>query len=167
MGWIAVKNKAAVYFGKYRYAVLILIVGAVLMLIPGKTEQTKSAASVPSAPSAETNVTQELTQILEQIKGVGKVQVMLTVASGEMTIYQYDEDSQTGEKGSIRKETVIISDSDRNEAGLIQQTIPPKYQGAVIVCEGADHASVCLAVADAVSKVTGLGTDRICVLKMK
>ena len=167
MDWIGMKNKAQNLFKKYRYAILILVVGAALMLIPGRSAASPQTNTEPTPQAEQTTITQELTQILGQISGVGKVQVMLTVASGEMTVYQYDENSNAGENGSIRKDTVIITDSDRNESGLIQQVIPAKYLGAVIVCDGADHPAVCLAVVDAVSKVTGLGADRICVLKMK
>ena len=43
----------------------------------------------------------------------------------------------------------------------------PVYKGAVVVCEGADHASVKLNIVQAVSSLTGLGSDKITVLKMK
>lgn len=167
MDWLTIKNKGISMISKYKFAILILVIGAILMLIPGKSAKKSVGPESQAVPVAEKSITEELTQILGQIKGVGKVQVMLTVASGEMTIYQYDEDSQTGENGSIRKQTVIVSDADRNETGIIQQIIPPKYQGAVVVCDGGDHPSVRLAIVDAVSKVTGLGSDRISVLKMK
>lgn len=35
-----------------------------------------------------------------------------------------------------------------------------------MVCQGADNAAVRLAIVEAVSKVTGLGANRISVLKM-
>jgi len=49
----------------------------------------------------------------------------------------------------------------------VQQVNPPTYLGAVIVCQGADSASVRLAIVSAVGSVTGLSTDKITVLKMK
>ena len=116
---------------------------------------------------ARTDITEELTEILCQIEGAGRVKVMLTAATGETTVYQQDEDITSGENGSIRRETVIITDSDRGQSGLVQQVNPPEYLGAIIVCEGADRAAVRLSIIEAVSKVTGLGTDRISVLKMK
>ena len=39
--------------------------------------------------------------------------------------------------------------------------------GAVVVCDGADSASVTLEIVNAVSAYTGLGSNRIIVLKMK
>jgi stage III sporulation protein AG len=41
----------------------------------------------------------------------------------------------------------------------------PAYQGAVIVCQGADNSAVRLAVSEAVSALTGLSSDKISILK--
>ena len=67
----------------------------------------------------------------------------------------------------IQTETVLISGSDRGQEGLIKQINAPTYRGAIILCQGADSPSVCLAIKEAVSKVTGLDTSEISVLKMK
>lgn len=168
MDWVGIGRKATDFISKYRYVLLVLVIGLALMLLPGRSEQDETASVQPEATVQEqTDITDELTQILSQIEGAGKVQVMLTVATGQTTVYQYDEDISNGETGSIRRDTVIITDKDRTQAGLIQQINPPTYQGAIIVCEGAERASVRLCIIEAVSKVTGLGTDRISVLKMK
>ena len=93
---------------------------------------------------------------------------MLTLAAGEKTVYQTDQDQDHNENsGSVQVETVILSDSNRNEYGLIQQILAPEYRGAVIVCEGADDPAVKYAIMEAVKNMTGLGFDRISVLKMK
>jgi len=63
--------------------------------------------------------------------------------------------------------TITVTGTNRNEEGLIKQINPPTYLGAIIICQGADSASVRLAIVDAVSKLTGLGADSIAVLKMK
>ena len=165
MDWAGLKNKGAALFKKYRFALLILLAGAVLLLIPGKSN--KQTEQIKSEQVQTVTVTDELTEILRSIKGVGKVQVMLTIASGEKTTYEYDEEIHSGENGSVRKNVVVITDGNRNEYGLVTQVTPPEYLGAVVVCEGADHASVRLSVVEAVSKATGLGADRISVLKMK
>ena len=78
----------------------------------------------------------------------------------------YQTDTQTS-GDTCRVDTVIVTDSDRKEQGLIQKLNPPKYMGAIIVCKGAGNAAVKLAVVEAVSRVTGLGADQISVLKMK
>ena len=60
-----------------------------------------------------------------------------------------------------------MTDNQRAESGLVCQRFPPIYKGAIIVAEGGDLASVKLAIVDAVSDATGLGADKISVLKME
>lgn len=162
-----IKGKAKELLGKYRYAVLILVLGIALMLLPesGTKQETPEPAQ---ADSGELTVEQQLSQLLSRIQGAGEVEVMLSLASGAQTVYQTDTDtSDDGTKTSGRSDTVTVTDSDRNETGLIAQVNPPVYQGAVILCQGADNPAVRLAVVDAVSKYTGLGADKISVQKMK
>jgi len=171
MDWITFRKRTEDFIRKYRYALLVLLIGLALMLIPEKiTKQEKipEQSSAQKADNQQTNVMQELTAVLSQIEGVGKVKVMLSISAGENTIYQQDEEIVTGEADStVNRETVILTDGSRGQSALIQQVIPPKYLGAIIVCEGADRSAVRLNVIEAVSNVTGLGTDRISVLKMK
>lgn len=153
---------------KYQYAILVLAIGMMLMIWPSKRNSQKEEAKTAVVHSQTENPSQELEHILSQIQGVGKVQVLLTIKSGESTVYQMDEDMSTTENNtSVRKETVIITDSNRNQQPLVVQVLPPQYLGAVVVCQGAENATVRLAVVEAVRNATGLGADHICVLKMK
>lgn len=167
MDWITHSGKLKELFGKYKYVLLILGLGILLMLIPERTQEApvETPAAVQPAPSSKT---QELEAILSQISGVGKVKVLLTEAAGAETVYQTNEDrSSSADSESVRVETVIITDSGREETGLVRTVTPPIYLGAIIVCQGGDSASVKLSVVEAVSNVTGISTDRITVLKMK
>ena len=93
---------------------------------------------------------------------------MLTIKEGEQILYQTDTNSsQTGDSASSTSKTVIISDKNRTQSALICQVYSPKYQGAIILCTGANDSSVKLAIVDAVSKITGLGADKISVLELK
>lgn len=161
------KVKIHSLFQKYKYVVLVLAVGIVLMLLPtGK--QTKTEPALITDEDSILSVEIRLTQILQQVKGAGDVQVLLTEAFGEEIVYQTNEDiSNTDESSSSRRDTMTITDSERNEKGLVRQKNPPQYLGAVIVCQGGDQPTVRLAIIDAVSKVTGLGADKISILKMK
>ena len=156
------KEKLTGLVKQYRYVALVVLLGLVLMAIPEKQTQQDTAVSVQSAE--EVSAEARLEQILGQIEGVGKVQVLLTEAEGERTRYIYNEDSSSG---SIRSEAVIITDGDRAQQGLVEQVLPATYQGAMIVCQGGDRAAIRLAVVEAVSNATGLSADKISVLKMK
>ena len=153
-------------FHKNKYVFLIILLGIAFMLLPtGRSEEAESSDSpVLEQPDMQTC----LESILAQISGVGKVNVMLTVAEGSRTIYVRDEESlDASDRLDLRSNTVIITDSQRGENGLVVQVIPPVYQGAIIVCQGGDISSVRLAVVEAVCDATGLTSDRITVLKMK
>jgi len=155
--------------GKYRYALLVLFIGLALLLIPEKStvRQKTELSSVPK--NEQKMITQEaIAEILQTVQGAGKVRVLLSTATGEETVYQTDSDiSSNSDSNSSKSQTVIITDSQRSEAGLIRQVNPGAYKGAIVVCQGADSPAVRLAITQAVAKITGLGTDAICVLKMQ
>lgn len=157
------KEKLISFLKQYRYVALVILLGLVLMAIPdADAEPEADPVTVQAAETVDPE--QRLEKILGQIEGVGKVQVLLTEAEGVRTRYIYNEDSTSD---AIRSEAVIITDGDRAQQGLVEQVIPPTYQGAIIVCQGGDRASVQLAIVEAVSDVTGLSADKITVLKMK
>lgn len=158
------KTRLTKGFVQYKYAVLILIVGLVLMLLPGIRGSSQKVLSQPAESAEKQDASARLEEILAQIQGAGRVRVLLSEAAGAQTVYQTDSDS-SGD--SSRLDTVIITNGDRAQNGLIQQVLPATYLGAIIVCEGGDRAEVRLAIAEAVSHFTGLGMDRISVLKMK
>ncbi len=156
-----VRQKATEWIGKYKYVILILLVGVGLMLIPGKDDEEETVSAQPQQFAQQKTLAEELEGILANIQGGGRGEVMLTLKTGEQTIYQTDTPA------TDRQDTVIITDDNRAQNGLVQQVISPTYRGAIVLCQGADSASVCLAIKEAVSKVTGLDTSQISVLKMK
>ena len=167
MDKIITNGKLSQFIQKYKYVALVLVVGIVLMIIPTEKEQATQAVLTVSEDRI-LSVEERLTQILRQVKGAGEVKVLLTEALGEETIYQTNEDiTHNDTSSSSRGDTVTITDSQRNEQGLVRQQNPPQYMGAIVVCQGGDQPTVRLAILDAVSKVTGLGADKISILKMK
>lgn len=167
MDWINLRSNFVEIFKKYRYPILILAVGIFLMNLPEKQEMTVEIP-VQDQAELENTLSQSLELILSQIEGVGKVSVMLTEEAGSQILYQTDSDIRNSESGDTRQEeTVLITDMNRMQTGLIRQELSPTYRGALIVCQGADRSSVKLAVVEAVANVTGISADRITVLKMK
>ena len=145
---------------KYQYVLWVVLLGIFLMLLPQKQESP--GREIPAETEAVFDLESELSAILSQISGVGKAEVLLTELSGSSTIYQTDTGQNQG-----NSDTVIVMDRNREEQGLVKQVLPPVYKGAIVVCQGADSASVRLSVVDAVKSVTGLSSDCITVLKMK
>lgn len=163
---IEVQQRIQTWFKQYRYVILVVALGVLLMVIPTKSD-TGNQVELTEPQPITASVNEELEEILSQIHGVGKVRVMITEATGAETIYQTDSDrSESGDAVSNREDTVVVSARD-SETGLIRTVTPPTYLGAIIVCQGGENPAVRLAVSQAVSAVTGISTDRITVLKMK
>lgn len=156
------------FIKKYKFALLILLIGIALMLIPSSKKAGTKENAKESIIQTDSTTQKELESILELIHGAGKVRVMLQERFGEEKIYQVNEDTSSSDTSSKKEiDTIILTDSNRNEIGLIKQINPPQYLGAVILCQGADDPAVKLSITNAVSKITGLGADKIAVLKMK
>lgn len=152
---------------KYKYVIIVLAIGLVFMLLPTGTRENAPKEDSTTAIN-EQSASEELCSILKCIDGAGDVRVMLTVSNGKETVYYETEDIDTAENGnSIRKNAVIVTDANRNQTGLVRYIGSEKYLGAVVVCEGANSAQVRQSIIDAVSKATGLRSDKISVLKMK
>ena len=163
----ALTNKALSLIKKYRFVTLILIIGMILMMLPFPSP-AKNSTEIPTVYEAESSLEEQLVSILEKIQGAGKVDVLLSVASGEEVVYQTNyEESSDADSSKKKSEVITITDSERNQNGLIRQRIAPDYLGAIIICQGADDPVVRLSIVDAVSKLTGLGANKISVLKMK
>ena len=154
------KQQFITFVKKYQYVLLVVLVGVVLMLIPQRPRESQTVTQTEEVVEADLQM--QLAAILGQISGVGKVEVLLTEAAGADTVYQVDT-----RQNQSNADTVIITDRNREETGLVKQIFPPVYRGAVVVCQGADSAGVRLNVVDAVKSVTGLSSDCITVLKMK
>lgn len=155
---------------KYRYVLFILLAGILIMMVPESSQKENDHDSHVESTEQESADPLEATleKILSHMEGAGDVKVLLTQATGEAIHYQQDSDSRTSEDGTdTRKQTVIITDSQRCEKGLVCRVDSPVYQGAVILCQGADRAAVRLSIVEAVATATGLSSDRITVLKMK
>ena len=153
---------------KYKYVLLVAAIGAVLLLWPGTGEKSPPAAeSTPSAGENELQKTEAaMEEILGKISGVGRVDVMLTLQSGSELVLaeegslRYSGDSRTPD--NYERTNQPVTDSG---GVVVTQEKYPQYRGALVVCDGGGNDSVRLQVISAVSALTGLGSDRIAVVK--
>ena len=156
-------------FDKYKYVLLIGVIGLLLLLWP----QPETEIQLPAAPtqSRSDDLELRLQALLEAMDGVGKATVLLTVEHEGETEYAYDRtESQTVSEGggsqSRQQELVTLSENGGQTPVLLRSSAP-QYRGAVVVCEGGDRAAVRLAVTQVVQSLTGISADRIVISKMK
>lgn len=164
-----IKDKALRFAQKYQYVILIVVIGLALLVLPSrKQKQNNSTLSAQKQEQQGDKLENMLSVLLSKISGAGRVEVLLTLHTGEEYTFQTNESSNSSQDTvSKQTDTVTITDSGHNQTGLIRKTLAPTYRGAVIICEGAENPTVRLAIVEAVANATGLSTNRISVLKMK
>lgn len=168
MDLITIKERIAGVLKKYKYVCVVLLAGILLMMLPDHSKEEVPLQTYGQDQSAKITLEDRLEETLSSLCGAGEVKVMLTVEKGEQTIYQTDSTYSHNENNTDTKtQTILTTDSNRNETGLVHQINPPIYLGAIVLAEGADNPVVKLSIVEAVSKVTGLGADKISVLKMQ
>jgi len=150
---------------KNKYLLLVLLVGMLVILWPfgGGGSEAATAAETPEHHLAFSLEEKEdrLARALSQIEGAGEVIVMLSLRTSLEQEIAVDED-QSG-----RRATVTISTGGGTQSEVTLRYRYPEFQGALVVSQGADDASVRLQLTRAVAALTGLGTDRITVMPMQ
>lgn len=162
---------------KYRWALLVLLVGVALLLLPSRGEsgqeqrdRTEQAASDLDA-SYRQELEQRLSELLSGVEGAGEVRVLLTLKTASQTRYQTDTSSTedtdaSGSRRTAEEKTVILSEGSSYNAPAVRTVDYPVFQGAVVACGGAGSAAVRLSLTNAVSALTGLSAEKITVVKL-
>ena len=138
------QKKLTQVFKDYKYILIIIAAGIVLLLLPStaktldKKKETENTA--PESALTVSDLESRLEDILSTGHGVGRVKVMLTLYSSSESVYE-----------NTNLTTIIY----------------PRFQGAVIICDGADDSALKLQITNAVSSITGIPSNKIEVIKMK
>ena len=124
----------------------ILAIGIIVMLFPKKSSNkivdlTKQNDNVIAVSKREYE--NELKVILSKVKGVGKVDVLIVYKNS----------------ANFKNDNLLNSNKQTQENGIIS--------GVIIVCEGADNASVKSELMNIVSNVLDIKLHKVCVLKMQ
>ena len=140
------------------------------------TANKKLAINVEEKEIKRDSLEEKLEYILSNISGVGNVDVLITYNETEEIIPVYNKSdkksvtSETDSKGGLR--TIEQSDSSeeviyQNDEIIVQKTISPKVEGAIITATGANNLSVKANIIQAVEAATGLATYKIQVFEKK
>ena len=152
---------------KYKYVLIVLAAGLVLLLWPTGEGEKPAEDAAPGAQEEFDLATLEekLSQTLSQVEGAGKVTVTLTVKNGTERVPLTERSTSTGERESRTEEKVVVISTGSGQEAVVRLERCPVFQGAVVVSQGGDQAQVRLLLSQAVSALTGLGTDKITVCK--
>lgn len=154
---------------KYRYVLLVVLVGAVLLLLPtggGARAQPDGTAAGAALDYDPSELEARLEAVLSRVEGAGEVEVVLTVRSGPRQVLAEDRTQEReGDRESGESTTVLLSRGSAGEETVAVEQRSPQFRGALVVCSGGDDPAVRLTLTQAVSAVTGLGADRISICK--
>ena len=167
----AVREKILPVLKKYRAVLAVLLAGVLLLSSghSGNTEQVQTAsADTTVSQSFDLNdFQQELQARLAAISGAG-VELMLSLDQTEESVYAVNTRQTSGSDSRSRESDVsVVSNGSCGETPVTVKRVLPVFRGAVVLCDGADDASVRLSVTQAVSTVCGIGADKVTVLKMQ
>lgn len=146
---------------RYQAIFLVIAVGCVLMLMPSGSKQEVEIQENAQKEFLLDEFEERLANTLSCIEGAGEVQIMLSLSSGQRQILA--QDTKKGDEGELQQTTVTVGRGSATEEVVKLQTVAPQFRGALVVCPGGNNPTVQLQIIQAVSALTGLGSDRISV----
>ena len=148
--------------GKYSYVLLVIAAGVVLLLLPSGGRDSPKAPDREEETAFDLDAFEEkLGRSLSQVEGAGEVQVVLTLDGGSRQVVARNQE-RDGEGGGSNT-VVTVGKGSGQQAVVPLQTVAPEFRGALVVCPGGGNAAIRLKLIEAVSALTGLGSDRISV----
>lgn len=110
--------------------------------------------------------TECLEEFLENIKGAGKVRVLITYEASTERVFAVDTDENSDFSNNSydeinRKSKHIIIKDDDGEKGLIIKEIYPKVRGVAVICEGSENVLVRKQITDALCSLLDIKSNQI------
>lgn len=170
-----------------------LLVTAILLLTfwPAKSQKDiDGEADVQSMPleeeqTADTekerkNLEEQLKRILQQVEGVGMVDVAITLEStGSKTVEKDMPDSSSSsekigggeseksENRSLQEETVYLENADGTKTPYVVRETMPEVRGVLVIAQGADDPRIVAEIKEGAMALFHLDAHKIKVMKMK
>lgn len=170
------------------YVLLLSLLAVILIPSPSKKKkdiETKAVEQTDtvelSGQSQKEKLEQQLTELLQQVEGVGRVKVMITMESdgkkvvekdtpGNYTKNQNQEDE--GQENlqytsSQEEETVYEKGSDGTQVPYVVTNLLPEIRGVAVIAQGGGNSVVIQQIQEAVMALFHIDANKIKVMKMK
>lgn len=171
--WKEIKRK---YWPPGKDQLLILMLtGLLLAVIAVPVEREQAGRGQPEETDSEeaieqpetdygSRMEQRLQELLEQVEGVGRVQVMLTFeGSGERRV----EKDVTVRPEESREETVYEEKSSSERTPYVTSETNPRVEGILVIAEGGDNSRVRGEILEAAQALFGIDAHKIKIMKME
>lgn len=114
---------------------------------------------------------QRLKSVLKNVKGVGKVKVMITVKSSTESVINkdspYEESTNETEKKVKEEEETVLVEEDGKKVPYVIKEIEPQVEGVIVVAQGGDSDVVSQDIVEAVTVLFHISSYKVKVLKME
>ena len=161
---------------------IILLVGLLLVVIAMpvsdiKSDQTQDEQQMQKAENTSEEaytgaLEARLENALANVKGVGNVKVMITLASSAEKVVEKDREMSSdvqegdgGGKNTSSSETAVYANGNGEETPYVKQELSPRIEGVLVIAEGGDNAVVIENITEAVQALFGVDTHKIKVMK--
>lgn len=182
------KEQLILKIGKYRLnlSTLVFLLGITGILLiglsswlPEGTRKEDPGLQEADARAYADGLEERLTAILQEIDGVGKARVMVTLENGYQNVYAKSEkvnndvlqdiraeDEKKTQEKQVTEQTYILVDGVGGKSPLVTARLEPEVKGVVVVCEGGDDPLVVRKVVDTVKVALNLSSSRISVSRL-
>ncbi len=139
--------------------VLAMVLIFISELWPAPDTKTEAAIAEQSDMLVyQEQLEQRLSGLIEQIDGAGKTAVMVTLESGEETVYALD--TQAGQTQS--EQTHVLLDDG---TALAQTVYLPTVCGVAVVCDGGGDIRVAARITELVCALLDVPSNHVCIEK--
>lgn len=153
--------------GKQGRAMLAMVTGvlALLLILLSELFPQKTASAAPSgndqtALQYQTQLEQRLEKLISQLNGAGRTTVMVTLETGEESIYAVDTQS-----GNLQEQSthVLLDDG----SALTETIYLPQIRGVAVLCDGGGDVRVAARITEMVCALLDLPSNRVCIEQRK
>ena len=146
------QGRALLAAGAGLLAMLLILLSE---LLPSGTTAAASSSSQSPAVYQE-QLEQRLETLVSQMSGAGKTTVMVTLETGEESIYAVDTQS-----GDVQTQNthVLLDDG----SALTETVYLPQVLGVAVLCEGGGDVRVAARITEMIGALLDLPSNRICV----
>ena len=146
--------------GRAKMAAVVGLLAMLLILLselfPQDTAEPPASAARQDAAAYQAQLEQRLEKLITQLDGAGKTTVMLTLETGEETVYALD--TQSGQTQS--QETHVLLE---NGSALEETIYLPQIRGVAVLCEGGGDVRVAARITQLIGALLDIPSNRSCV----
>ena len=143
-------------------AVVILLVYFAYFINETNEEKTGTTSQVVDSSTEEyvSSLEAKLENVLSNIEGAGKVSVAITVSSGFVYEYAYEETNKDSLSSSSTSSSLILVDDEP----VVVSKVYPVISGVLVVAEGGGNIKVKLDILESIQTLLSVANENITIL---